>query len=238
MFKERSNGAEYIDNLDKKITLGDLEKNLKEFEHINQWLGSSATLKNGLNKIIRKEKLMHSKTTLRIADLGCGGGDLCRTILRWAKKNQCSVQVIGIDINPDIVQYASKNTKDYPSIHYQQIDVFSDAFKTEKFDIICLNNICHHWDEKSLIQILNILARQTKIAILINDLHRHYVAYCGIIALTRILNLSYLAKHDGPLSVLRAFRRQEFERLLTLSGFTEFDIQWKWLFRWQVIIWI
>jgi hypothetical protein len=70
----------------------------------------------------------------------------------------------------------------------------------------------------------------------INDLQRNPLAYYGVWFLTRLLNGSALAKHDGPVSVLRAFKRREIETLIQRAGLMDFSIQWKWAFRYLVVV--
>jgi hypothetical protein len=70
----------------------------------------------------------------------------------------------------------------------------------------------------------------------INDLHRHPLAYHSIRLLTCFFSKSYLVKHDAPLSVLRGFKKKEMEELLNSAGIQHYKIQWKWAFRWLVIV--
>ncbi len=106
-----------------------------------------------------------------------------------------------------------------------------------RFDIVCLNTFCHHLSDTDLIKLLKQLEIQTSTAIIVNDLHRHWIAYLSITWISRLLNFSYLAKHDGPLSVLRAFRKRELIDLIKLADFNCYRIRWRWAFRWEVILW-
>jgi hypothetical protein len=47
----------------------------------------------------------------------------------------------------------------------------------------------------------------------VNDLHRHPVAYGAIWILARLFSNSVMVKHDGPVSVQRAFRPTDFEEI-------------------------
>jgi hypothetical protein len=77
----------------------------------------------------------------------------------------------------------------------------------------------------------------------INDLHRHPLAYYGIDALTRLIpGCSALVKNDGRLSVWRGFYRSEWQRLLKEQleeqpedATLQTTLQWSWAFRWLVI---
>ncbi len=44
-----------------------------------------------------------------------------------------------------------------------------------------------------------------------------------------------MVKFDAPLSVLRAFKKEELENILTDATISKFKIDWKWAFRWRVL---
>jgi hypothetical protein len=86
------------------------------------------------------------------------------------------------------------------------------------------------------VDILRQLKEQARKAVIINDLHRHPLAYYSIRWLTKLLSQSEMVKYDAPLSVLRGFSRNEWLDLLREAGISRFSLKWKWAFRWQLII--
>ena len=94
---------------------------------------------------------------------------------------------------------------------------------------------CHHFTDDELVTLLRQWRAQAQVAVIINDLHRHWLAYHSIKWLTRLLGGSYLVRHDAPLSVARAFRRKDWVALLARAGITRYELRWRWAFRWQVI---
>jgi SAM-dependent methyltransferase len=235
MFSKRSQKKELVDDLALDDTA--LTQNLQELEAVNQWLGGKTTLISALNKVCQQHSRLLKAKTITIADLGCGGGDLLRAVHDWAKAKQLNVELIGIDANPFMVRYAIEKSRPFNNIRFETGNVLSDAFKTMRFDIVCLNTFCHHLSDSDLIRLLKQLETQTSTAIIVNDLHRHWIAYLSIMWISRLLNFSYLARHDGPLSVLRAFRKRELIDLIQRAGFDCYRIRWRWAFRWEVILW-
>jgi hypothetical protein len=69
---------------------------------------------------------------------------------------------------------------------------------------------------------------------LVNDLHRHPVAFYGFMALSTLAGWHRFVRHDGPVSVARAFRRADWEKLLKAAGIEGATIQWKLMFRYCV----
>lgn len=235
MFNKRSHEKELMDDL----TLGGhaSRKNMQELEVVNLWLGGKKTLISALNKNHRKHPHSFENKKIVIADLGCGGGDLLRAIHDWAKEKNLNADLIGIDANPFVIQCAVKKSQGFDNARFKTVNVLSEEFKTMQFDIVCLNAFCHHLSDPDLVVLLKQLEKQTSTAIIINDLHRHWLAYLSIKWLARLLNFSYLSRHDGPLSVLRAFRKHELVDLLRCANIDHYQIRWRWAFRWEMIIW-
>jgi 2-polyprenyl-3-methyl-5-hydroxy-6-metoxy-1,4-benzoquinol methylase len=234
MFKCRSQKNELLDDFNLSNDL--LYKNLDELESLNKWFGSKKLLLEALDEIQRRYQDYFVSHKVVIGDLGCGNGDLLRAIELWAKSKHVSTTLMGFDANPTSIQYAIEQSKLH-TIEYKTEDFLLSQFSHHSFDIICLNSVCHHFDEEQLIQLVKHLKKQTRLAIIINDLQRHWLSYYAIKWLSRVLNLSYLARNDGPISVMRAFHKQELIQLLDKAHITSYTLQWKWAFRWKLIIW-
>ncbi len=231
MFQKRSEEKEYLDDL--QCEGEDLKQNLRELKFINKWLGGNQVTFGGLNKALEG---LSFKSPLYVADLGCGGGDMLALIARWGRGRNIPMVLTGIDANPFIVEYAWQNTTVYPEIRYETLNIFSEEFSDMKFDVINCTLFCHHFDDQSLVKLFRQLKAQTRIAIVINDLHRHWFAYYSIQWLTRMFSRSYMVKNDAKLSVLRGFRRKELESMIREAGFSDYSIRWRWAFRWEIIM--
>ncbi|HEY5823863.1 MAG TPA: SAM-dependent methyltransferase, partial [Cyclobacteriaceae bacterium] len=135
-----------------------------------------------------------------------------------------------------IVDYAKKNTIAYSEIKYEAINIFSEEFRKQQFDIVLATLFTHHFTNEELIDLFKSLAKQARIGIVINDLHRHWFAFHSIKWLTYFFSKSYMVKADGPLSVLRAFHKNELISILNRAGITNYTLRWRWAFRWELII--
>lgn len=231
MFQKRSEEKEFLDDL--QCEGEDLKQNLRELKFINKWLGGNDVTFSGLEKALKDYVV---KEPLQIADLGCGGGDILELIAQWGRKNTIPMLLTGIDANSYIIEYAKKNTAVYPEIRYERLNVFSEEFSSKKFDLVNCTLFCHHFDDESLVKLFSQLRNQTNIAVVINDLHRHWFAYHSIKWLTKFFSRSYMVRNDAKLSVLRGFRKKELEVIIRKSGYTDFSITWKWAFRWEVVL--
>ena len=210
-----------------------LRQNLDELETINTWLGGYQPVLNALNRL---QAHFPNGRPVRLADLGSGGGDTLRHVARWARKNGVSMELTGIDANQFMLDYASAKSQDYPEISYRQLDIFSPEFQAQPYDVLTCSLFCHHFTDEELVPLLKQWQQQARVAVVINDLHRHWLAYHSIKWLTRLLGGSYLVRHDAPLSVARAFRRADWVALLARAGITQYELRWRWAFRWQVVL--
>lgn len=229
-FSKRSEEVEIMDDLNCSGEV--VNQTLRELEFINKWLGGNAVTLNGLSKILTTCK----STSLKIADLGCGSGDMLMLINEQLKKKNIISSLVGIDANPNIVAYAEKNTASHSNISFKTQDVFSNEFKQETFDLVFATLFFHHFSREQLIELFTHLKKNTRCGIVVNDLHRHPLAYHSIKILTRIFSKSSMVKYDAPLSVHRGFKRADLEDILKASGITSYSLNWKWAFRWQLII--
>jgi 2-polyprenyl-3-methyl-5-hydroxy-6-metoxy-1,4-benzoquinol methylase len=232
MFKKRSEELELMDDL--LLAEEALRRNLDELEVINQRLGGYKVVTNALETLLPELQKLNRKIT--IADLGCGGGDTLREMASWCLGNNLPVALKGIDANNFMLQYATLKCVGYPEISFQQQNIFSEEFARQRYDIIVCSLFCHHFSDADLVTFFQQFASQVRTAVIINDLHRHPVAYYSIKALTNLFSGSYLVKNDAPLSVLRAFRKKELQNLLLAAGITNYALRWKWAFRWQLVL--
>ncbi|MBK5278086.1 MAG: methyltransferase domain-containing protein [Bacteroidia bacterium] len=210
-----------------------VDQTLRELDVINHWLGGNAATLNGLKKLLHK---VDPKKTTSIVDLGCGSGEMLKLIAKQAKKEGRLVAHVGIDANPSIVAFAKEHSTAHGNIEFEAQNIFSKEFQERKFDVVLTTLFLHHFDSEQLIALFKQLKTQAEIGIVVNDLHRHPLAYYSIKLLTRFFSRSSMVQYDAPLSVLRAFKKQELITILKQAGIHNYTLKWKWAFRWQIII--
>ena len=234
MFDQRSEQLEIMDDLD--FSDGVIFQTLKELKFINHWLGGNQVTIKGFQKLLMQSDLHTTGDHLSVADLGSGGGDMMVQIAKWSRGKGLNLKLTGIDANHAIVDYARENTGAFSEIHHRALDVFSEAFKSETYDIVTCTLFAHHFTDDQLIDLFTHLKSQVRIGMVINDLHRHWLAYHAIKILTRLFSKSYMVKNDAPLSVARSFRKHDWHKIFRQAGIEHYTIRWHWAFRWLVIV--
>ena len=229
-FKQRSAGTEIMDDLGSSGA--DLNQALRELETINYLLGGNYVTLNGLAQLLEK---CERSPGLHIVDLGCGSGEMLKLIRKWLDKKKIPASLTGIDANKNVVRYAREHTPEACRIQFESINIFSDIFRTRNFDIVTGTLFFHHFTSDQLVSFFAQLKNRTSIGWVINDIHRHSLAYYSIKWLTQIFSRSSMVKHDAPQSVLRAFKKIELSEIMRRAGILHYRIRWRWAFRWQLI---
>lgn len=226
-FSIRSSELELLDQ--PKIPKNDLYQNLRELHTINSLLGGYKVVFEGIHKLIASS---HQKS-LRILDIGSGGGDTLKEIHKHFK-NDINLELIGVDLKEDCIQYAQENCTNLP-ITFIQSDYKDYLNESPSFDIIICSLFCHHLPQNDLIDLFKNMKKFAKVGSIINDLHRHFLAYYSIKWLTRTFSKSYLVKNDACLSVARSFSRQDISDIMLHANIQHYNMNWKWAFRWLII---
>ncbi len=223
-FSIRSDKKELLDG--NSIPHEDVVQNMQELNTINTLLGGHSITLAGF------KKLVGDRNEISIVEIGCGGGDNIRVIENYCKKINVNYLLTGIDINPDIISFASAQNI---NLHIICSDYRKVVFE-QKPDIIFSSLFCHHFSEHELIEQLRWMEVNSSVGFFINDLHRHWLAYYSIQFLTNLFSKSYLVKNDAPLSVARGFRISEWKSLFQKTGINNYSIQWKWAFRYLITV--
>ena len=227
--KTRSNQIEMMD--DFEIRGNELTKSLDQLSLINLFLGGNLITLSGLNKILKKSS---KDIPYKIVDLGCGNGEMLRVIANYGKKNGFNFELIGIDANPHTISYAKELSLSYKNIRFEEMNVLSERFKGIPCDITLSTLFLHHFDDKQIMELLKKMIKNSSKAIIVNDLHRHRMAYY-LFSLICLGIRNKMTKNDGLISILKGFKKEDLEALskeLNLKS----SIIWKWAFRYQWII--
>ena len=211
---------------------GDLLRDtLDKLENINRWLGGNLMTVKALKKVLKNHP---KEQELTIADIGCGHGDILRDVAKFGRKNGYKMKLIGMDANPTAIAYADELSTEFPELSFKTEDIFSEAFKNRKFDVVLATLFLHHFKEAQLTSFLGNTLKQTKIGIVVNDLHRHKLAYYLFMLLSVFIKNNMIIE-DGLTSVLRGFKRNELAHISKKLKVKP-QISWKWAFRFQWIL--
>jgi ubiquinone/menaquinone biosynthesis C-methylase UbiE len=193
-FSARLETTELMDDLSRPV--GEFDQAYRELASINRKLG-------GIRAI---ERFLPRKKGLTVLDVAAGGCDIGDAL---AEASSC--KVVSLDLNPMGLRH---------SRHTQPVvgDGTRLPFADGAFDAVICSLSFHHLTDTECEQVLREMWRTSRDCVLVNDLHRHPVAYAAIRILAQLFSKSEMVKHDGPVSVLRAFRPSDLTAIARRAG--------------------
>jgi ubiquinone/menaquinone biosynthesis C-methylase UbiE len=172
---------------DTSRPVAEFEQAYRELAVINRWLG-------GLRAI---ERFLPAGERLEILDVAAGGCDIGDALVeKW------SCRVVSLDINA----MGLRRTKHTAPVAGDALFLpFADA----AFDAVICSLSFHHLTDFECVKVLREMWRTSRDCVLVNDLRRHPIAWASIWVLARLFSKSAMVRHDGPVSVRRAFHDAE-----------------------------
>lgn len=227
----RSNAPEIMDDFAMEGEI--LRDALDKIASINQLLGGNKVTLDGVKKLTGSKP---KDELIRITDIGCGNGDMLRTLAGYAKRKGLNFILKGIDANRFTIDHAKSLSGNYPNITYDCSDIFEDLGKYEPCDIMLCTLTMHHFKDEEIIALLENFKRSARLGIVINDLQRSALAYRLFKALCYVFRLNDMSREDGLVSILRGFKRADLVKYAKQLHLKSGSIKWKWAFRYQWII--
>jgi SAM-dependent methyltransferase len=150
---------------------------------------------------------------LHIVDVGSGHGDMLRAVEAWAAREGIALHLTGLDINPWSARAAREAGGRTSRIDWVTADLFAWA-PSRPIDVVISSLFTHHLDDLALVRFLGWMETTARRGWFVNDLLRHSLAYHGFSALARLARWHRFVRHDGPVSVSRAFTRGDWRAFL------------------------
>ncbi|MGE5313999.1 MAG: methyltransferase domain-containing protein [Acidobacteriota bacterium] len=218
---ERRHDKEIMD--DMSITDSRIDRALDELRIINMLLGGRSVSKDGILHITEGKH-----RPLTILDVGSGASDTLANL-----PNAKETTVISMDLNTGVCRYVRERNADAPIVC---ADAFRLPVRDNSVDIVHLSLFLHHFTEHDMVRLLSSFLAAARLGVVINDLRRSAIAHAAIWMLTRLLPASPMVRHDGPLSVQRAFSRRDLESVIARLRVAHVTIRRRWAFRWLVVL--
>ncbi|WP_405382337.1 methyltransferase domain-containing protein [Maribacter sp. LLG6340-A2] len=229
-FSERSKEIEIMDQF--MGTTETLEPILNDINGVNKVLGGYAITLNAVLELIRTLK----KESYTILDIGCAEGTMLRKLALTARKHHINVKLVGVDLNAQSLELARRKSGNFPEITYLEQDILSNEFEPDQFDIVMTTLTFHHFNDDAIVGLLKRFVSLASIGVVINDLNRNALAYYLFKAYAFFFIKTDIAKKDGLLSILRAFKKKDLKNYAAQVTNAHHHIKWKWAFRYLWIL--
>lgn len=156
----------------------------------------------------------------RLTDLGAGGCDVVRWMVRVCRRENLRIAVRAIEQDARIVEYARKASADYPEIEVLQ----GNACDPESWgapDYLFAQHFVHHLSDEVVIRLLEDMDRVAGRCFVVNDLSRSQLAYVGFGLVAGMLGKGTYILEDGLVSIRRGFREAEIRQMVEAAGLTK-----------------
>lgn len=142
-----------------------------------------------------------------LLDVGTGFGDLPFAAAYRASRVGTALSTIGVDANPTIARGASNHLS-----YIVCASGLSLPFPSASVDIVMCSQTLHHFRGEAETTLLREMNRVARIAVVVSDLRRSWIAAGGFWLVSYPLAFHPVTRHDGVLSVLRGYTRDELSR--------------------------
>jgi SAM-dependent methyltransferase len=170
---------------------------------------------------------MGPDSRMTVLDVGYGYGDLLRRIHAWSRRRDRHVDLVGIDLNPLSASIAHAATPAGVPIEYRTGNIF-DYEPDRPIDFVVSSQTTHHLSDEELVAFVVWMERVATRGWFIADLHRHAVPYHAFRLLSRLARWHRFVQHDGPVSIARSFRREDWQRILNTAGIDPAAVSIRW----------
>jgi ubiquinone/menaquinone biosynthesis C-methylase UbiE len=199
--------------MDGPLPPADLAASLDDLDRLNAWFGGYALT---LARIRRAAARVPPTRTMVVVDVGGGRGDCAVRVVRWARRAGRAVRVIVVDRDAASVTHVPRAA--YPEIVAVLGDATALPLREDGADVVISSLTLHHLEPDGAVASLAEMAAVARQAAIVNDLSRGYLSLAIVWLGTRLLPMHRVSRHDGPLSVRRAYTGDELSALAEKAG--------------------
>lgn len=130
-----------------------LERTYARFRLVNAIVAAQGS---GYRRWIRPR--LRGTASPRLLDIGTGGADFPRRVLRWAERDDVTLEVLAVDLDPRAIRFAASR-EPVAGLQLRQADTAALLAAGEHFAAVTSNHLLHHLDDAELVALLDDSAR-------------------------------------------------------------------------------
>ena len=195
--------------------LHELADNLRDLRRSNRLLGGARQSRLAISRLAGPEE------PLTIIDVGTGGADIPVMLLADAARSGRPMRVTAVDERAEVIEAARLARPAVELVAGLELvvgDGRSLRYPDGAFDIAHSSLVLHHLDPVDAVAFLREMARISRRGIVVNDLVRGRLYVAGAWLLSHLATGNRLSRYDAPLSVRRAYSREELRTLIDEAG--------------------
>ncbi len=139
-----------------------------------------------------------------LLDVGTGLGDIPARASTIAARKGIELTTLGLDSALELASASRRAVS---------LAICGDAlylpFPDRSIDIVMCSQVLHHFVDADAIRLLREMDRVARVRVVVSDLRRSWIAAAGLWLVSFPLGFHAVSRHDGVVSVLRGFTREE-----------------------------
>lgn len=221
-------GEEAVEWMDAgRGTVGEIAEAYEQLAEVNRRLAGFRSTLEALEGLLPGiDPVPEGKrATFTILDVAGGAGDFAAELAAWSRTLGREPVAWLLDRNA-LALLAARHLGEEALVPVRA-DALALPFGNRSFDLVHCATFFHHLSTARARDVLAEMCRVSRRLVAVNDLVRSYVAAGAIWALSRALSSNRLIRHDGPLSVLKAFVPGELAALARGVGGEALGFRWR-----------
>jgi SAM-dependent methyltransferase len=201
----RRRGVEYLDapGVDPRL----VRRSLADVALANALFGGTRAVLLELRDI-----LPELRTAATLLDVGSGVGDIAARARELARREQIELSLVTIDMAETLAVASRARTG-----NAVRGDATALPFADRSVDIVMCSQTLHHFDDATATRVLRELDRVARVRVIVSDLRRSWFAAAGLWLASFPLGFHPVSRHDGVVSIMRGYTRDELQRLVRSS---------------------
>jgi len=201
--------------LDGPLPRRDRDAALADIDRLSTWFGGHALTIRAVRRLLRAAA-PHTSPPI-VVDVGGGRGDLARRLARAVRRGGPRVRVVLLDRDLEALALAGEPCRAFPEILRVCADATALPFRDEGVDVTTASLVLHHLPPEAAVASLAAMRAAARLGVVVNDLLRTWPVWLLVLAGTRLF-ARRVSRHDGPLSVRRAYSPGELRVLSEKAG--------------------
>ena len=132
---------------------------------------------------------------------------------------------MALEVHPAILALRrARRATVLPEVRLVAGDALEPPIRPGSVDVALCSLMLHHLPEEAVVALFRRLAKLVRLGFVVSDFRRGWLAWAAVWLVTHAVSSNRMTRHDGPLSVRRAYTPPELARLAHRAGLP--DIRW------------
>lgn len=185
-------------------TPDDVRASLYEMWRLNHVFGGIHALTAHLLPLLQQ-----AQQPLCVADIGTGAASIAHYLDRWAASHHLKLKILALDISGRNLDVARENNNAAARVRLVQADAEALPLAAGVVDYYISSLFLHHFAPAQVIQMLRAMYQRARRGIIMSDLVRGHLPMMAFGVIQPIFARNVLTRHDGRVSIRRAYRPRE-----------------------------